>query len=81
MKKFGKYLFTLLISCIILFIVGVILSMFLSGESMTEINVETLKAYSTDAIVLAVVGVGALIITIMFASSSMSGKKINLMQM
>lgn len=75
MKKFGKYLFTLLISCIILFIVGVILSMFLSGESMTEINVETLKAYSTDAIVLAVVGVGALIITIMFASSSMSGKK------
>ena len=62
MKKFGKYLFTLLICCIVLFIVGMIISMFLSGESLTGISIDTITAYTTDPIVLGVVGVGAIII-------------------
>lgn len=75
MKKFFKYLFTLLISCIVLFVVGIILSIYFDNGAITEINSETIQTYMLEPLVLGLVGVGAVVITIMFASSAMNGKK------
>ena len=76
MKKFFKYLFTLFVCCIVLFVVGIVVAIFLDeGGNISDINVETIQLYMFDPIVLGIVGIGAIIITIMFASSAMNGKK------
>ncbi len=75
MKYFFKYLFTLIVSCILLFVIGVLAAMFLDNGTITGIDVETIKSYAMDPIVLGIVGFGALVITLMFASSAMKGKK------
>lgn len=76
MKKFFKYLFTLFVCCIVLFVVGIVVAIFLDeGGNISDINVETIQLYMLDPIVLGIVGIGAIIITIMFASSAMNGKK------
>lgn len=79
MKRFVKYIITLAVCTVLLFFIGIIISMIIESggnfDAMGEINSETLKAYSTNSLVLGIVVVGDIIITLMFASSAMSAKK------
>lgn len=75
MKRFFKYIFTLVICCVLLAGIGVVAAMYLDQGSIDNINAETISAYITSPIVLGAAGAGAVLVTIMFASSAMSGKK------
>lgn len=79
MGRFAKWILTVIVCSVLFLLIGIFASMImeygLDGLSNIEINADTLKEYLQKPMVFAIVGVGDLIVTLMFASSSMSAKK------